>query len=106
MFQVVNINFSIIGFISTVFFDELGLAELSPNNPLKVLNSELEYYDKNKEKVAFIGISNWVLDSSKMNRGIFITILDMKEKDLINTASIISQSYSKDLSTKYHDFIK
>ena len=29
--------------ISMVFIDEMGLAEHSPNNPFKVLNSELEY---------------------------------------------------------------
>ena len=29
--------------ISMIFFDELGLAEHSPNNPLKVIHSELEY---------------------------------------------------------------
>jgi len=29
--------------ISMIFFDEMGLAEHSPNNPLKVIHSELEY---------------------------------------------------------------
>ena len=26
-----------------VYFDEMGLAEISPNNPLKVIHSQLEY---------------------------------------------------------------
>ena len=35
--------------ISMIFFDEMGLAEHSPNNPLKVIHSELEY-DLNEGK--------------------------------------------------------
>jgi hypothetical protein len=45
-----------------VFFDELGLAEISPNNPLKVLHGLLEPDVNDLEKhVGFIGISNWRL---------------------------------------------
>ena len=51
--------------IYAVYIDEIGLAEISPYNPLKVLHGLLEY-----PKVAFVGISNWTLDASKMNRGI------------------------------------
>ena len=29
--------------ISLVYFDEMGLAEISKNNPLKVIHSQLEY---------------------------------------------------------------
>jgi hypothetical protein len=37
----------------------MGLAEISPNNPLKVIHSELEY-DNNidNKKIDFVGISN------------------------------------------------
>ena len=46
--------------ISMIFFDEMGLAEHSPNNPLKVIHSELEYdLNEGEKKVAFVGISNW-----------------------------------------------
>ncbi len=47
----------------------------SPNNPLKVLHSELEY-DLNDEnnQISFVGISNWKLDEAKMNRGIYLSI--------------------------------
>ena len=44
-------------------------------------------------KSSFVGISNWELDASKMNRGIYINIPDPDEKDLINTAKQISDSY-------------
>ncbi len=39
----------------------MGLAEDSPENPLKVLHAELE---KEEDKVAFLGLSNWTLDLS------------------------------------------
>lgn len=55
-----------------VVIDEIGLAELSPFNPLKVLHSLLEPSEESN-RVGFIGISNWSLDASKMNRGITIS---------------------------------
>ena len=86
--------------ISLVYFDELGLAELSPNNPLKVLHKELELdINDNTKKVAFVGISNWTLDASKMNRGVFLSILDPDEEDLKETANAIQLSYEKKFST-------
>lgn len=78
--------------ISCVFFDEMGLAEISKNNPLKVLHAELEP-DQEADKVAFVGISNWKLDASKSNRGIFIGRPDLDEEDLIKTALTIAESY-------------
>jgi hypothetical protein len=62
-----------------VVFDEIGLAELSPYNPLKVLHPLLE---KPNQEVGFFGISNWTLDLSKMNRLIYLARPDMGLKDL------------------------
>ena len=86
--------------ISLVFIDEIGLCEISPLNPLKVLHSflELDYKNKkNEEKIAFVGISNWRLDASKMNRGIYLNVFspESSKKDMINTAYEISKIYSK-----------
>ena len=67
--------------ISMIYFDEMGLAEIAKSNPLKVIHSQLEY-DENADKVAFIGISNWVLDASKMNRGIYLSIPESDLEDL------------------------
>ena len=87
--------------ISMIFFDEMGLAEYSPNNPLKVIHSELEYdLNEGNKKVAFVGISNWKLDASKMNRGIFISIPEPDEEDTKNTALIIGKSYNEILAEK------
>ncbi len=41
-------------------FDEIGLAEISPYNPLKTIHSYLDQPNFN-----FIGISNYSLDASK-----------------------------------------
>ena len=87
---------------SLIFFDEMGLAENSPFNPLKVIHSELEY-DQNEgdKKVAFIGISNWVLDAAKMNRGISLSIPDPDEEDNKITALTIGSSFNKGLEKSY-----
>ena len=98
--------------ISLVFFDEMGLAEESSENPLKVLHSEL---DNEEIKVAFFGITNWALDASKMNRGIRIFSQDPELQDLIDTSSEIAKSIDekifkdneelfKILSETYNDF--
>jgi len=86
--------------ISLVYFDEMGLAEKSKNNPLKILHAELEPRD-DKDKVAFIGISNYKIDASKANRGIFIARPDLDEEDMITIAITISESY-KNSSTKFN----
>ena len=82
--------------ISVIFIEEMGLAEHSPHNPLKVIHKEL---DRNNEemneddRVAFIGISNWTFDSSKINRGVTINIPDSNEIDLKKTSKTIAESY-------------
>lgn len=50
--------------------DEIGLAELNPSLPLKTLHALLD-----EGKVSFVGISNWVLDTSKMNRAVGLLVL-------------------------------
>jgi hypothetical protein len=91
--------------IQAIFFDELGLAEISKNNPLKVIHSELEY-DENKDKVAFLGISNWPLDASKMNRGICLSICESDKNDLIKTAIEIAKSYDLRLIQDYKQYFE
>ena len=91
--------------ISMIFFDEMGLAEHSPNNPLKVIHSELEYdLNEGVKKIAFVGISNWVLDASKMNRGMFLSIPDLDEEDSKKTAFTIGESYDQQLAKQYQNY--
>ena len=90
--------------ISAVYFDEMGLAEHSPNNPLKVIHSELEYdLNEGSKKIAFIGISNWRLDASKMNRGLFLSIPKPDLEDLQVTARTIAESYNEQLAKENVD---
>ena len=68
-----------------VVFDEVGLAELSPYNPLKVLHPLLEKPD---QEIGFFGLSNWTLDLSKMNRLIYLARPDMTKDDLVEIFKI------------------
>jgi hypothetical protein len=64
-----------------IVFDDIGLAEISVYNPLKVLHSLLEH-----PEISFVGISNWALDASKQNRGITLNRPELSIKDLHDTA--------------------
>ncbi|OMJ88238.1 hypothetical protein SteCoe_9902 [Stentor coeruleus] len=75
--------------LSVVVFDEIGLAEVSKHNPLKVLHSLLE---NENIKTSFIGISNWRLDASKMNRALYLSRFDPNEKDINETGNMICKS--------------
>ena len=90
--------------ISMIYFDEMGLAEHSPYNPLKVIHSELEYdLNEGSKKIAFVGISNWILDASKMNRGLFLSIPQPDQQDLEKTALTIAESYNAKLAEDNKD---
>ncbi|CAG8853571.1 33389_t:CDS:2, partial [Gigaspora margarita] len=72
---------------TVVLLDEVGLAETSPYNPLKVLHSLLEpSYPNELPNVSVIGISNWRLDNSKSSRALLVQRPKFEEKDLIDTA--------------------
>ena len=85
--------------ISMILFDNLGLAEKSENNPLKVLHYKLDYTG-NEEGVCFIGISNCTLDVDKMNRAMNLSVQNLEEKidQLINTSLNIVENISEDLN--------
>ena len=92
-------------FIAMIFFDEMGLAERSPNNPLKAIHSQLEY-DDNEFKIAFVGISNWKIDASKMNRCLTLSKPDPDKEDLILTADTIAKALDNTLANNYKNFIE
>mgnify|MGYP002623021467 CR=1 FL=1 len=95
-----NINKNVV-----VYMDEMGLAEISENNPLKVMHSELEKDDL----ISFVGISNWFIDASKMNRVIYNVVQDPDEKDIIETGMEIAKSYEEEgefYSQKYQLIIQ
>jgi hypothetical protein len=91
-----------------IVFDEIGLAEIADSNPLKVLHSLLESTDRN---ISFIGLSNWKLDLSKMNRVIYVARPDMDAEDLFNTCRVSREDTAlapslRGLSKAYHEFRK
>ena len=79
--------------LPVIVFDEIGLAELSPHNPLKVLHSELEVETC---RHGFVGLSNWRLDASKMNRAVYLCCPDLSVDDLKITAISIAESIISD----------
>ena len=86
-----------------VLMDEMGLAEISHHNPLKVIHYELE---KEIDKVSFVGISNWSMDASKMNRVVYLIVQEPDDHDLILTAREIIRSYESYLKRKVNYYEK
>ena len=90
--------------ITLVFFDEMGLAERSSNNPLKIIHYLLE--KDNENSVPFLGISNWKLDASKINRALSLTITDYDIEDLEETALAIAEALDSELCDRYQEFFE
>ncbi|XP_044192717.1 E3 ubiquitin-protein ligase rnf213-beta isoform X2 [Thunnus albacares] len=97
-------------YVSVVVLDEIGLAEDSPQMPLKTLHPLLEdgCIDNDTPdphmKVGFVGISNWALDPAKMNRGIFVSRCDPSKNELVETAKGICSSSNQILLKIKHLF--
>ena len=79
--------------ISMILLENLELAQNSKNNPLKALNSFLEY-NRNNKGISFIGISNLTLDVSKINRALCLSVPDLDNNldDLKMTSIYIAGS--------------
>jgi len=85
--------------LPVVLLDEVGLAEASKFNPLKVLHSLLEPSTGQLPNIAVVGISNWSLDAAKMNRAIHLSRPDMDVHELFETGKFISSSILSPLPT-------
>ena len=84
--------------LPVVLLDEVGLAENSKYNPLKVLHSLLEPGEGKLPDVAVVGISNWSLDAAKMNRAIHLSRPEPTVEDLYETGCALHYVESDDLS--------
>ena len=84
--------------INMILFDKMDLAEKSPSNPLKVLHNKLEYGGQAKE-ISFIGISNYSLDNTIINRALVLSLPNLEDKleQLKFTAKSIVKSISEDI---------
>ena len=78
--------------LPVVLLDEIGLAEVSAFNPLKVLHSLLEPGNGQLPDVAVVGISNWCLDPAKMNRAIHLSRPEPDIQDLFQTGQSIREA--------------
>ena len=90
--------------ITVLLLDEVGLAEHSPDMPLKVLHAMLV-----DPPVAIVGLSNWALDPAKMNRACFLNRTEPSEVDIEVTGNSIvaptknsNSSASKDALSWLH----
>ncbi|MCO5548643.1 hypothetical protein L7F22_002102 [Adiantum nelumboides] len=83
--------------------DEIGLAETSGHNPLKVLHPLLE---PDVQEIAVVGISNWSLDAAKMNRGIHLSQSDPEEEDLYDTGLAIFESYNAAVCHQFREKLR
>ena len=95
-----------------LLFDELGLAEKSKYNPLKVLHAKLDdYFNEHKninsnvnddQIVVFVGITNWNLDAAKLNRALSLSVPDLDEdlEDAQETSSSIANSFNVNFGDK------
>ena len=72
--------------LPVLLLDEIGLAEESPHKPLKILHQLLEHAE-----ISFVGLSNWSLDSAKINRCIVHSCPKLTIEDLIATAQTIAE---------------
>ena len=90
--------------ITLVFFDEMGLAERSVNNPLKIIHYLLE--KDTEDSVPFLGISNWKLDAAKINRALNLSITDYDEPDLEETAIAIAEALDKDITNRNNELFQ
>ena len=81
--------------ITVLLLDEVGLAEHSPDMPLKVLHGMLI-----DPPIAVVGLSNWVLDPAKMNRAICLQRTEPSENDIRLTGErIVTRSADGSLIT-------
>ena len=70
--------------ITVLLLDEVGLAEHSPEMPLKCLHGMLV-----DPPIAIVGLSNWVLDPAKMNRAVLVQRPEPSSADISNTGASI-----------------
>ena len=90
---------------SMLLFNDIDLVDLSLDNSIKVLHSELDNnLDEDRDKISFVGLSNFVFDFATMNRGITLFTLQYDLKNLEMTAISIANSYDKYIAQEYKDY--
>jgi len=78
--------------VTVLLLDEVGLAELSPDMPLKVLHQILV-----NPPIGIVGLSNFALDPAKMNRAVGIRRSEPSPVDVELTAQSIVKLHQRHL---------
>jgi len=90
--------------IPLLLFNEMGFVDQSPNNLLKQILSDSEYAQiEGDNPIAFIVISNQIIDLSKLNRGISISFSQTDEEENKDTSLKLCK-YLDQISIKYKTF--
>ncbi|KAG9397130.1 E3 ubiquitin-protein ligase [Carpediemonas membranifera] len=76
------------GMIYALCLEEIGLAEMSTDMPLKILHQKFDHMldVPVEQRIGFVAMSNWALDPAKLNRGLWVLRDTPSEADLIKTA--------------------
>ena len=87
--------------IIMILFDHLELAEKSKENPLQILYSKLEILQK-EEGISFIGISNYSLVESNLNKTLVKSVPDFDKNfsEILLTSCNIIESNSEKLKNE------
>jgi ABC-type oligopeptide transport system ATPase subunit len=89
-----------------VYFEEMGVADTNDKDPLKSLHPLLEPTESEQnefESLCFIGVSNTVLDTSKMSRMLYIQRFDMEQLEL--KATLKDYKIDDQIKSKYPELI-
>ena len=90
--------------VNLIFFEDMGLAESSSNNPLKVIHFLLDRVQE--DSALFLGISDSKLDRSIMNRALNLCITDYDIDDLKETSISIAEAINREITYKYKEFFE
>jgi len=89
--------------IKVQILEEMGHADISPYRPLKCLHDIIDNGYKIREKsypIVLIGLSNYKMDSAKLNRGILLLRGELSKKDLSTIGIEIMKSTEYALANK------
>lgn len=106
--QILKYDENLLKYISMIYLDGIGHPDYYEHNYTLqiIIHSELDNEKEAKKKISLVVTSNWDLETSTMNRKLFLRILQPDLDDLKQTSKSISKSYSEILVEKYKDLFE
>ena len=99
-YRKTNINNEDLVPIYMILFDDIHLANKAISNPIIVLQNKIEY-DGKTEGICFIGISNYSLNSTLMNRTFVLSIPNLENK--LDQLELASKDIVRNISDNDYD---